>query len=92
MKTIRFLKQALSDIDQITDYLDEVAPDAKTAVLEDIHSSISQLKRFPLSGPQVPGRDLRKLVSTKYRFKIAYRLNGEDVWIVGVFRYQNRMV
>lgn len=90
MKTIRFRKEAEADLRSIVAYFEEVAPEALPNILSDIYKSIDQLTRYPLSGMQVPERSLRRIVTIKYHFKLAYEVGDDEVVILGIFRYQNR--
>jgi plasmid stabilization system protein ParE len=90
MRTARFRKEAEADLRAIVSYYEEIAPEALGNILADIHRSIDQLIDHPRSGMRVEGRTFRRIVTLKYRFKIAYETDGDRIVILGIFRYQNR--
>ncbi len=92
MISVRFRKEAEADLRGIIGWYESVAPDAVSNILSDIYSSIDQLTRYPRSGLQVPDRSFRRIVTLKYRFKIAYEIGEDRIMILGIFRYQNREV
>ena len=47
------------------------------------------LELFPKGGPVVEA-EARHFVTTKYRFTVDYRLEDNDVHVLGIYRYQNR--
>jgi plasmid stabilization system protein ParE len=89
---VRFRTKALNELKETIDYFDGIAPGLADNILADIDKSISRLKDFPQLGAFVPGYPLRRLVTRKYRFKIAYQVTSEAIVIVGIFRFQDRDV
>ena len=89
---VRFRRHAEADLQCMVDWFEGVAPEAVTRILSDISRSIDQLIDFPRSGIKVPGRRYRRIVTHKYRFKIAYEIDEDAIIIVGIFRFQNREV
>jgi plasmid stabilization system protein ParE len=87
---IVFRKEALADLEAITAWYEDVAPDALPRILEDVFRAIDQLAHYPQSGMIVPGRPFRRIVTRRYHFKIAYEIAGDLILILGIFRYQNR--
>ena len=92
MMKVRFRRQAEVDILGITDWFGEVAPEAVPRILDDIYATIDRLIDFPRSGVKVPQLALRRIVTRKYRFKIAYDLTPDSIVIIGVFRFQDREI
>jgi len=80
---------ALADLEAIASYFDAIDPDITARIVAD-ESSLKRLKDFPLSGEEVRGTDLRRILSKRYRFIISYFVAPAQVEIVGVFRFQNR--
>ena len=89
MKT-RFRRRAELDLQEIVAWIESVAPEAMPRILDDIYSSIDRLIDFPRSGARVPGINLRRLVTRKFHFKIAYQIDDDGVAIVGIYRFQDR--
>jgi len=81
---------ALADLEAIASYFDAIDPDITARIVADVESSLKRLKDFPLSGEEVRGTDLRRILSKRYRFIISYFVAPAQVEIVGVFRFQNR--
>jgi hypothetical protein len=48
------------------------------------------VRQFPAIGAPIEGRPLRRIVTRRYRFKIAYADAADLVTVVGIFRYQDR--
>ena len=87
---VTFRREAEADLRSIIAYYEEVAPEAVGNILSDIYRSIDQLTFFPRIGMQVPNRPFRRVVTLKYRFKVAYEVGEDRIVILGVFRYQDR--
>lgn len=90
MMKVRFRRTAETDLQGIVAWFEGVAPEAVPRILEDIYASIDRLIDHPRSGMKVPIAGLRRIVTRKYHFKIAYEIDGESIVIVGIYRYQNR--
>jgi plasmid stabilization system protein ParE len=90
MMRVVFRKEALSDLQAIVAWYDDVAPQATGRVLTDIFRAIDLVARFPRAGAAVPERPFRRTVSRRYRFRIAYELSSDLIVILGIFRYQDR--
>lgn len=90
MSRIRFRKEAEADLRSIIAYYEEVAPASLGNILSDIHRSIDLLLDFPLLGMAVPDATFRRIVTHRYHFKVAYEVDGDQLLILGIFRYQDR--
>jgi plasmid stabilization system protein ParE len=90
MRPVRFREAAAADLRTIIDYYEDVAPASLENILADIHRSIDRLTLFPKSGMPVPGRSIRRVVTTRYHFKVAYLVEAEQIIVVGIYRYQDR--
>jgi plasmid stabilization system protein ParE len=87
---VRFRKAAETDLRGIIEWYEGIAPEAVPNILSDIYRGIDQLIDYPRSGIAVSDNGLRRLVTRKYHFKIAYQIADDTVFIIGIFRYQNR--
>ena len=72
-------------------WYDSIDNEITSRILDDIYSSLDQLSRFPMSGMSVNDGTFRRLVTTRYRFKIAYEIMGDAIIVLGIFRYQDRV-
>lgn len=91
MIRIIFRKEAEADLRDIISYYEDVAPASVSNILSDIYRSIDQLIHFPRLGMQIEGRTYRRVVTLKYHFKVAYEVN-DNIVILGIFRYQDRVI
>lgn len=91
MITVRFRKKAETDLREIVDWYQAVAPEVTNAVLADIYRSINQLISYPRSGMAVPGRHFRRIVTRKYRYTVVYKIEPSRIAIIGIFRHQDRI-
>lgn len=89
MKVI-FRAEAEADLRAIIAYYEDVAPEALTNILADIHRSVDQLTHFPRIGMAVPDSAFRRLVTRRYHFKVAYEVQADTILVLGIFRYQDR--
>lgn len=87
---VEFRASAVADLDAIIAWYGDVAPASTSRILADIGRSIEQLKHYPRSGSPVGRHNLRRIVTLRYHFKIAYLILVDAIQIVGIFRYQDR--
>lgn len=87
---VRFRREAEHDLREIIAWYEGVAPDSLPAITGDIWRAIDLVRRFPAIGMAVEGRTLRRIVTRRYRFKIAYSDADGYITVVGIFRFQNR--
>lgn len=90
MKPIKFRLRADRDIEQIIAYYLRLAPEAVPGIAADIDRSLGLIEEDPERYPPVSGTPYRRLVTRRYKFKIAYRVRPDVIEIVGIYRYQNR--
>ena len=83
-------REAEHDLRGILEYFKGVAPGALPNITEDIWRALNLLRRYPAIGVQMEGRHYRRIVSRRYKFKIAYLNEDEAVTVLGIFRYQDR--
>ncbi len=91
MMTVRFRRKAETDLREIVDWYETVAPEMTSAILADIYRSIDQLTTFPRSGMAVPAQHFRRIVTRKYHYKIAYVIEPAAIVVIGIFRHQDRI-
>ena len=89
MKPVRFTARAERDMNSIISYYEDIAPGLSARIVADIRDRLERLRSFPTSGQRIGMAGLRRALSLRYRFKIAYRVTGEAIEVVGVFRFQN---
>lgn len=87
---VRFRAKAIADLDKIIQWYDKQAPESTQRIVDDIERAIRRLQQFPHSGPTVGLQDLRRIVTLRYHFKIAYRAMHNSIEIIGIFRFQDR--
>ena len=90
MKPIRFRREAEHDLREILARFESVAPQALPNIIEDIWRTIDLLRHFPAIGMKVENRPYRRIVSRRYKFKIAYLDEDDVVTVLGIFRFQDR--
>ena len=90
MKPIKLRLRADRDIERIIAYYLRVAPEAVPAIAADIDRSLGLIEAHPERNPAIAGTAYRRLVTKRYKFKIAYRVGRDVTEIVGIYRYQNR--
>ncbi len=91
-KPVRFRREAEHDLRQIIEWYEEIAPENLPNITADILRAIDLVRQFPMIGMQLEGRPLRRIVTRRYGFKIAYSDDAEFITVFGVFRFQDREV
>lgn len=91
-KPVRFRREAEHDLRQIIAWYEEVAPESLPNITSDIWRAIDLVRQFPAIGAPSEGRPLRRIVSRRYGFKIAYADGDEAITVFGIFRFQDRMI
>ena len=87
MTAVRWMPQAVEDLDAIRGFIARDSPRYADLVVERLVTAVDILERFPQAGRIVPEHsraDLRELVRAPYR--IVYRLLGDHADILTVFR------
>ncbi|MBX9883693.1 MAG: type II toxin-antitoxin system RelE/ParE family toxin [Novosphingobium sp.] len=88
---IHFSQRAIDDLDAIIAWYDEIAPDSTRRIVADIERALRRLQDFPQSGPATGHHELRRIVTLRYHFKIAYRIAPTAIVVIGIFRHQDRI-
>ena len=85
MANVNWSLGAVEDLDQIHGYIAQHSQPAADRLVSRVFASAARLEDFPLSGRIVPEFnvvDLREIIVG--RFRIIYRLQSDDVYIVAV--------
>ena len=85
----RLSKQATDDLLRIADYYLEYSLRTSESVRDDIDAVFKLLEQYPKSGTLMQD-GTRKNVSGKYRYVVSSVIEGDDVVILAVYRYQDR--
>jgi addiction module RelE/StbE family toxin len=82
---LRWLSQALAELDAQYDYLHRRNPVVAKRVFERIVATASRLREFPNSGRHGEAESTRELVVPGFPYIVAYRVNDDAVEILRVF-------
>ena len=91
-KPVRFRREAEHDLRQIIAWYEDAAPESLPNITADIWRAIDLIRQFPTIGAPIEGRPLRRIVSRRYAFKIAYSDDDHAITVFGIFRFQDREV
>jgi toxin ParE1/3/4 len=86
MRRYAFHPEASVDLSEIANYIAFDNPDAALHVVDEIHTTLESLARFPHQGhkrPDLTSRPLRFKVVRNYL--IAYAPEEKPLWIVAIF-------
>ena len=75
---VRYTKRAFANREKIFDYLDERNPQAVVGLM---HQRIIELGDQPYKGRRTNKPNIYTLRITPYRYRIFYRINGDEVVI-----------
>ena len=93
VRRISLSESAVRDLQEVRQWYDsQSAPDVGERLVREILACLDQLAEFPESGRVVPEFDqpwLRELVRPPFR--VVYRLDGERVRVVRVWRSERLM-
>ena len=92
MAEIIWTEPAVSDLDEIAEYIALDNPAAASMLVENTFSKVDLLANFPLSGrkpPELPNSLYREVVAPPCR--VFYRVDGEQVLILSVIREERRL-
>jgi toxin ParE1/3/4 len=81
---IRYTPRAFADREAIFDYLEKRTPRGARTVQGAIDYSIQRLEHFPYSAPATDEPGIRELIVPRLPYKVYYRVDGEEVWIVHI--------
>ena len=81
---VRYRDRALSDLDQIFQYLDKRSPSGARNVIDSIRDAIVAVAEHPLSAERTTYAGIHIKVVRRYRYKIFYRVDTDEVEILHV--------
>ena len=81
---IRYTTRAFSDRESIFDYLVERSPKGALSVQRAIVGTIRSLAEFPRLGRLTDVADVRELTVPRYPYKVYYRIDGDEIWVVHI--------
>jgi toxin ParE1/3/4 len=83
--TVRYTARARADLRDIFDYISNDDPDAARRVRRAIFDAIQLIAARPSIGIQnVKDAGMRSKLVLRYPYRVHYRVDGVDVWIVHV--------
>ncbi len=92
MAEIIWTEPAVSDLDEIAEYIALDNPQAASTLVENTFSNVDRLADFPLSGrtpPELPSSLYREVVAPPCR--VFYRVDGEQVIVLSVIREERKL-
>ena len=81
---VRFRAEALTDLQDIRDYLHERSPSGALNVMRAIYSGIHVISEFPQASERTDNLGMRVKVVTRYRYKVFYQILKDEIEIVHV--------
>ncbi len=81
---VRYTPRARNDLDAIYLYLDRRSHSGASAVKSAIERSIRYLADFPFIAPITEATGIHELTIIRYPYKVYYRIENDEVWIVHV--------
>jgi len=81
---IRYTRRAFFDRESIFDYLDERSPQGARNVQRAIVQAIRSLKEYPRLGRITVVAEVRELTVPRYPYKVYYRIDGEEIWLLHI--------
>jgi len=76
--------RALASLTEQDDYLRPLNPAAADSVLSEIERLATLIAEFPQMGRRIDGTGLRYHVTTRYRYRVIYRVRDAQVEIVEI--------
>lgn len=89
MYKIKYTKESEDNLANIFDYISKDNTFYAVKVLQNIKTTIDILKLFPLSGSEID-KNIKMIVDTKYRYRIIYYFNWEEILILSISKYKNK--
>jgi toxin ParE1/3/4 len=88
---IRWTPAAVTDLQQISDYLSQNSPHYRVATMQRLYDGILALKRWPLRGRPGIESDTREMLFLPLPYIAVYRLKPETIEILRIYHTaQNR--
>ncbi len=87
---LRWTREAASDLEHITEYLFEVAPERAADLVRAIYTAPAALTAFPHRGREGRKEGTRELVLPSLPYIVVYHITGEAVFVVRILRGAQR--
>ncbi|MGY3620783.1 type II toxin-antitoxin system RelE/ParE family toxin [Bradyrhizobium sp. USDA 10063] len=81
---VRYTRRAFNDREAIYDFLEERSPNGAINVQRAILNTIHALRSYPRLGQRTEFADVYELTVPRYAYKVYYRLEGDEVWILHI--------
>ena len=81
---VRYLPRAFAEREAIFEYLDQHSSQGARNVKQAIVHAIRLLADFPMLGPETQERGAYELSIPRYPYKVYYRVEEAEVWIVHI--------
>ncbi len=81
---LRWTEEAASDLEQITDYLFQNAPERAAELVRRIYNAPAALPAFPYRGRAGKKEGTRELVLPSLPYIVVYQVTGEVIHIVRI--------
>jgi len=89
---VRYTLRARSDLREIYSYLDKRSPSGARSVKRAIERRIGWLADFASIAPKTDEPEVHELTIIRYPYKIYYRVDDNDVWILHVRHTSRRPI
>ena len=87
---IRYRRRALSDIEEIYDYLHAISPSGANNVLRAIYAGVHLAGMRPLACERTDDPDVRVKIVRRYRYKIFFSILDDNVVEILHVRHTSR--
>jgi plasmid stabilization system protein ParE len=81
---LRYTLTALAELDEVLTYLSERSPLGAQSVRQRLHTMIGFVATHPHAGTELKGRGLRRIAALPYPYLVFYRVEGDEVIVIGV--------
>jgi plasmid stabilization system protein ParE len=81
---VRYTPRAFADLDDIRIYISQHNPIAALKVVATIERIVTRLGDFPDSGQRSDELDVRVVFSTRYPYRIYYRIRQDEISILHI--------
>lgn len=88
MYKIIYRKQAKEDFQDIFSFIAKDSPEYAGKVIFKIKNTIGNLWYFPYLWKKY-GKTNRMIINSKYKYKIMYMIENENIYILTIFKFQN---
>ncbi|HXJ97118.1 MAG TPA: type II toxin-antitoxin system RelE/ParE family toxin [Terriglobia bacterium] len=81
---LRWTEEAVTDLERITDYLFQNAPERAADLVDAIYNAPSGLLAFPYRGRPGKKQGTRELVLSPLPYMVVYQISGDFIHIVRI--------